>query len=82
MHYALKNEWLLLTVPKASEPIRYRKTVAEPSTYKEGRFDTPIIAAKFLQTFLLQNQPLLEKLNVILSYIFNFYYNILTLHSY
>jgi hypothetical protein len=64
MHYALKNEWILMTIPKASEPIRYRNTVAEASTYKEGRFDTPIIASKFLKTFSLQNQSLLEKLNV------------------
>ena len=37
---------------------------SQPSTYKEGRLDTPIDASIFLKAFSIQNVDLLKKLNL------------------
>lgn len=40
----------------------------QPSTYKEGRWDTPLDALKFIKRFAKQNMHLLKDLNVINRY--------------
>lgn len=63
MHYCLRDNWLLFTVPKAGRVLRNKLIEIENSTYKPDRYDTPLIASEILKMFLAQNKPLLEKLN-------------------
>jgi hypothetical protein len=49
-----------------------RAKESQPSTYKEGRLDTPIDATLFLKRFSIQNNKLLKKLDVF--YIFSRFY--------
>lgn len=41
-----------------------RAKESQPSSYKEGRLDTPIDAALFLKRFSIQNMKLLKELDL------------------
>jgi hypothetical protein len=64
MHYCLKDNWLLLTIPHASGVLRHEREEIESSSYKEGRVDTPVSGVKFLKRFSAQNANLLKTIGV------------------
>ncbi|RNA01030.1 28S ribosomal mitochondrial [Brachionus plicatilis] len=63
LHYCHKDNWLLFHVPNCSAVLRKAKE-NQPSSYKEGRLDTPIDAALFLKRFSIQNMKLLKELDL------------------
>ncbi|XP_065672889.1 small ribosomal subunit protein mS29 isoform X2 [Hydra vulgaris] len=69
IHYCLQNDWIIVHVPNGFRFIDGQtKTIVQPSTWNNTRFDQPIEAANWLNSFSKINYKFLHDLKTTQTY--------------